>query len=257
MLFRSGSWSGSGTVSCGAGSVLENDNIFTAQNDAIFAGYTGGVGTFVNNGTFRKTTATGSTVFQQELGGGSIAFNNNGTVDLRTGSLAINSSYTLSGSPQLKLVLGGLNPGTQFSQETFAGAATLGGSLSVTLTNGFMPTNGQSFALATYSSSSGQLSSTQFPPLPVQSQWKLSYTVNSLLLQVVPSNVFQTTALTNGNFQFTFQGQTGSSCFIEVSTNLFNWAPLLTNTPFNGILNYVDPQTTQFSKRFYRATIFP
>jgi hypothetical protein len=178
-------------------------------------------------------------------------------VDLRTGSLAINGGYNLSGSPQLKLVLGGLNPGTQYSQETFGSAATLGGVLSVTLTNGFMPTNGQSFALATYTSSTGQFATTQFPPLPVEIRWKLTYGANSLLLQVVPSNVFQASSITNGNFQFTFQGQTGSSCFIEASTNLFDWAPLLTNTPFNGILNYIDTETPQFPNRFYRATIFP
>jgi hypothetical protein len=178
-------------------------------------------------------------------------------VDLQTGSLAINGGYTLSGSPQLKLVLGGINPGTQFSREIFAGSTTMGGILSVTLANGFSPTNGQSFAIATYASSTGQFSSTQFPPLPVELMWKLTYAASSLLLQVVPSNVFQTSSLTNGNFQFTFVGETGSSCLIEASTNLFNWAPLFTNAPFNGLLNYVDPQTPQFPKRFYRATIFP
>ena len=76
-------------------------------------------------------------------------------------------------------------------------------------------------------------------------------------MQVVPSTAFQSASLTNGDFQFSFAGPTGSSCLIEASTNLFNWAPLLTNAPFNGLLNYVDPQTPQFPKRFYRATIFP
>src|ERR1035438_1820636 len=99
------------------------------------------------------------TVFPPDSGG--VTLNNNGLVDLQTGSLAINGGYTLSGSPQLKLALGGVNPGTQFSQETFAGAATLGGILSVTLTNGFMPTNGQSFAVVTYGSESGQFASQQ------------------------------------------------------------------------------------------------
>jgi hypothetical protein len=257
----SGTWTGAGNVLCSCFSVLENDGLFTVQNDSWFDNNGGGYGSgqplpvFVNNGTFRKKTTAGSTVFTGNYGG--VAFNNNGTVNVQSGTLAINGSYALSGSPQLKLVLGGLNPGTQYSQETFGGAATLGGILSVTLTNGFMPTNGQSFALATYPSSTGQFSSTQFPPLPVELQWKLSYTANSLLLQVVPANVFQTAALTNGNFQFTFGGQTGSSCLIEVSTNLFDWKPLLTNAPFNGSLNYIDLQTPQFSKRFYRATIFP
>ena len=152
-----GMWTGAGTVYCDAASVFENDGTFTVQNDSSFAGYTGGspFPVFINNGTFRKNTTTGTTIFHSDNGG--VAFNNNGTVDLQTGSVAINGGYTLSGSPQLKLVLGGLNPGNQFSQETFAGSATLGGLLSVTLTSGFSPTNGQSFAIVTYGSESGQI----------------------------------------------------------------------------------------------------
>src|ERR1019366_7779205 len=89
-----GTWTGTGPVSCGSTSVFENDGTFTVQNDATFAGYNGGVATFVNNGTFRKTTTTGTTLFQQELGGGIVAFNNNGTVDLQTGSLALGGGGT-------------------------------------------------------------------------------------------------------------------------------------------------------------------
>jgi hypothetical protein len=255
-----GLWSGTGPVVCSYGSVFENDGLFTVQNDSAFTDDAQGAGyynlpVFQNNGTLLKNTTTGTTSFPADNGG--VSFNQNGIVDLQTGSLAINGSYTLSGAPQLALVLGGLNPGTQFSQETFAGSALFGGSLSVTLTNGFTPTNGQSFAIATYNSSTGQFSTTQLPPLPVVSKWQLTYNPGSLLLQVVPSTAFQSAALTNGNFNFVFAGQTGSSCLIEVSTNLLLWTPLFTNAPFNGTLNYVDPQTPQFSQRFYRATIFP
>ena len=49
----------------------------------------------------------------------------------------------------------------------------------------------------------------------------------------------------------------GARTELTLGPNLFNWAPLFTNAPFNGLLNYVDPQTPQFPKRFYRATIFP
>src|ERR1039458_1637185 len=131
-----GVWTGAGAVNCSFGSVFENDGAFTVQNDSSFANNGANndglhyMPVFVNNGTFRKNTTTGTTDFNNYNGG--VAFNNNGLVDLQTGSLAINGGYTLSGSPQLKLALGGVNPGTQFSQETFAGAATLGGSLSVT-----------------------------------------------------------------------------------------------------------------------------
>jgi hypothetical protein len=206
--------------------------------------------TFANAGTVRKSGGTGTSII------GAI-FNNTGTLDLHSGTLGINASYSASPASRLQVSLGGLNAGTQFGNEAFTGAAVFAGTLGITLTNGFAPTNGNSFVLATYPSSTGQFSATQFPPLPVQSQWKLSYTANSVLLQVVPSNVFASSSITNGNFQFTFQGQTGSSCLIEVSTNLVNWTQLLTNTPFNGILIYTDSQTGQFQKRFFRATIFP
>jgi hypothetical protein len=258
-------WAGAGHVECSFGSAFTNNATFTIQTDSFFDcdgtyyGYGPPPPLFVNNGSVIKNTTTGTTFFHAG-GYGGVAFNNNGTVDLRTGSLAINSSYTLSGSPQLKLVLGGLNPGTQFSQETFGGAATLGGVLNVTLANGFMPTNGQSFALATYGSSTGQFATTQFPPLPLVSRWQLAYNANSLVLQVLPTAVFQNPSTINGKFQFTFVGQTGSSCIIYGSTNsthLFVWVPLLTNTPFNGTLDFVDPQSAQFPGRLYHATIFP
>ena len=205
---------------------------------------------FANAGIVRKSGGTNTSAINA-------IFNNTGTLDLHSGTLEITGAYTTTPTDQLQISLGGLNAGTQFGNEAFTGAATFDGTLGVTLTNSFAPTNGNSFVLATYPSSTGQFSSTQFPPLPVDIRWKLTYGATALLLQVVPSNVFQAGSLTNGNFQLTFQGQMGSSCLIETSTNLFNWKPLLTNTPFNGILQYVDPQTPQFPKRFYRATIFP
>jgi hypothetical protein len=205
---------------------------------------------FVNQGVLRKSGGTGISTINP-------VFNNSGTVDLHSGTLRINGSYLTSPTNQLLISLGGLNAGTQFGSESFNGMATFDGMLNIVLTNNFAPTNGNSFVIATYGSSTGQFSATQFPPLPLELKWKLTYAASSLLLQVVPANVFQTSSLTNGNFQFTFGGETGSSCLIEVSTNLFDWTPLLTNAPFNGTLNYVDPQTPQFPTRYYRATIFP
>ena len=256
-----GTWTGAGQVSCSFNSIFENDSTFTIQNDSAFINNASGYGNglplplFVNNGTFRKNTTTGTTMFNPNYGG--VAFNNNGTVDLRSGTLGLYSSNSTTPASQLKIAIGGPASGTQFGTELFSGAAAFDGTLLLSLTNSFTPTNGQSFAIANYTSFTGQFATTQFPPLPVVSQWKLTYGANALLAQVVPSNVFQSSSLTNGNFQFSFRGQTGSSCLIEVSTNLLNWVPLLTNAPFIGTLNYTDLHTLQFTKRFYRATIFP
>jgi hypothetical protein len=59
---------------------------------------------------------------------------------------------------------------------------------------------------------------------------------------------------TNG-FAMTLQGLINSNYLIEASTDLQRWTPILylaaTNTPFN----LTDPDATNFSRRFYRATL--
>ncbi len=165
-------------------------------------------------------------------------------------------NYVQSSSGRLGLVIAGTTPGTNYSQFA-ANSMTLDGALAVSLGAGFVPQNANAFDLLTYSAHTGQFATMQLPPLPVISHWLVAYNPGALVLQVVPANAFQSSSLTNGNFAFSFAGQTGSSCLIEASTNLLNWTPLFTNAPFNGTLNYIDPQTPQFPVRFYRATIFP
>ena len=207
---------------------------------------------FLNNAPgarLRKTGGTGSTSLNY-------TFANSGVIEVRSGTVTFDGNYaSASTSSELDLVLGGLTPGTEFTRLATSGNLPLDGTLKVTLTNSFIPTNGQSFTIATHGSRTGQFAVTQFPPLPITSQWQLTYNPGSLVLQVVPVTAFQSASITNGNFQFAFVGQTGSSCLIEVSTNLFNWTPLFTNTPFNGTLNFADPQTAQFPMRFYRAKV--
>ncbi len=255
-------WAGTGNIKCSYASVFENDGTFTVQNDSGYLNNSDGYGEsltlvplFVNQGTFRKSTATGTTTFDANYGG--TTFSNLGVLDLQSGTVVFNGNFSTTPSSTLKISLSGTNAGTQFGVESFANPATFTGTLAVSLVNGFVPTNGQSFAIANYPSSSGQFSITQLPPLPPVSHWQVSYNSSALLLLVVPGNAFQSTALANGNFGFVFIGQSGSRCLIEASTNLLDWSPLLTNAPFNGTLNYTDAMTAQFPQRFYRGTIFP
>jgi hypothetical protein len=54
----------------------------------------------------------------------------------------------------------------------------------------------------------------------------------------------------SGAFSFNLTGTTGSLYVVETSTNLVGWVPVLTNAaPFN----FVDPNASQFSRRFYKA----
>jgi len=58
----------------------------------------------------------------------------------------------------------------------------------------------------------------------------------------------------SAGFSFNLTGTPGSFYVVEVSTNLVNWLPVLTNAaPFN----FVDSNASNFSCRFYQAVPFP
>jgi hypothetical protein len=63
--------------------------------------------------------------------------------------------------------------------------------------------------------------------------------------------------LANGHFQFTLGGPNATSALILGSTNLIDWQPLMTNSPFTGHLNFDDSLATGFDKRFYQVKITP
>lgn len=78
-----------GTLSIGSSATL------TATGNDALTRTASGVGTFSNAGTFRKITGTGTTTVSF------ISFNNTGTVDLQTGTLALNSGLTNNGTFQV------------------------------------------------------------------------------------------------------------------------------------------------------------
>ena len=175
-----GAWSGTGRLQVG-GSVLSNSGTFTVLGDAQVFNHTGGSAVFINNGTFLKSGGT-NTTFLPDNGG--MAFNNNGTVDLRSGVLALGAGYTPSPTSQLKLAIGGLAAGTQFSQLNLSGAAALAGTLSVSLSNGFTPTNGQTFTVVSGSSLTGSFSTQSLPALPAGLVWTVDQNPGSIVLRI-------------------------------------------------------------------------
>src|ERR1700677_1222781 len=75
---------------------------------------------------------------------------------------------------------------------------------------------------------------------------QLAYTVSSVPALGLP-------VFSSSGFSFPVTGITGSNCVIQVSTNLTQWIPLLTNTvPFQ----FTDSNANHFSRRFYRA-VYP
>jgi hypothetical protein len=68
------------------------------------------------------------------------------------------------------------------------------------------------------------------------------------------ANLIGSAYLTNGQFRFGLAGVPGYTYVIQASTNLVQWRSLQTNhSPFN----FVDPNASQFPRRFYRGAYFP
>jgi hypothetical protein len=84
---------------------------------------------------------------------------NNAEVDVGqpggTGVLTIVGDYTQTAGADLAVRIGGTNPGADFDQLAVTGQATLDGTLTVHLINGFQPNSGQGFTVLTFGSGSG------------------------------------------------------------------------------------------------------
>ena len=123
-------WSGPGPIDFLAGASFINSGSFTAQNDAAMRSSSiGGNGSFTNagDGIFTKNTGTNSSLLE-------IAFTNDGTLNVETGTLVFGGIYTQTGAANvsaggvMRLNNGGssggdfaLSPGAllQFSGGTF------------------------------------------------------------------------------------------------------------------------------------------
>ena len=89
---------------------------------------------------------------------------NSGTIHVGgagvAGTLTIMGNFTQTSTGVLNVEIGGTSAGSQFDQLVISGMATLGGTLNVTLLNGFVPATGNTFPVLTFSSSSGSFATT-------------------------------------------------------------------------------------------------
>jgi len=102
---------------------LTNNSSFDIQTDENLRQYTGAVSTFINNGTVSKTAGTGTTAIQAHP-------NNNGTMEVLTGTLSVgisnatgNSEGTFTVSARAKLDLKGNQ--TMLATSVITGAGSL------------------------------------------------------------------------------------------------------------------------------------
>jgi hypothetical protein len=101
--------------------------------------------------------------------------------------LTLARSYTQNSGSVLRIEIGGLTAGTQYDRLVVSNTATLGGSLTVVLTNGFVPSAGNSFVVLQAASLGGtKFAATNLPAIGTN-LWTVTYAANTAVVLSVSS----------------------------------------------------------------------
>jgi hypothetical protein len=248
------------TVWTGAGSINLNDAVITNRVGAVFDEqnsssifFGGGAPRFDNAGTFRKSVNIGRTTI-----GGSVNFNNYGTVDIQSGYLAANGGYDSSSNAVLNCALAGTLPGTNYGQLQVSGTVTLNGTLSVNLTNNFIPTTNDSFTVLTAGACNGTFANFIYPSNEVSmisSNTATSVIVRAINILALPQHLLWQPQFSGGKFSFSFQTISNQSYSIQQNTNAAttNWFVVTNITGDGSLFEFVIPITTGSPQDFFRV----
>lgn len=128
---------------------------------------------FGNGGTFTGNVVSGG-IF------------NVGDAIKQAGKLAITGTYTQSASGILPIDIGGTTAGTQFDQLNISGAATLGGTLSLDLINGFTPTVGTTYDIMNFGSETGTFATVTGTHINPTEHFQVIVSPTNVMLDVAP-----------------------------------------------------------------------
>ena len=206
----------------------------------------GGSPGLFNFGTVRKSGGTNVSYINT-------TFINTGTLDVQSGVVDINPSdlnYSLTGGT----IHIGISSSNAFGQVALSGnPAVLDGTISANLNNGYVPAAGNTFAVVTFSSSSGAFTNVN---LPAAVAWQTTYGATNFVLTAQARTAPALTApkwFARNQFEFSFSAATLTNYTIQYSTNLVNWTSILEllGTNGSGTLTIIDPNATN-NARFYR-----
>jgi hypothetical protein len=173
----------SGTMVWGGGNLNMNSCIITNDVGATFQiqgaaafNYQGGAPRIDNAGTFLPSP-TGTTAFY------SVAFDNYGAINFGVGGLfLLDGGYLGTSNSVVNYGIDGKTPGTNFAQIQAPGPITLNGTLSVNLTNHYVPTTNDSFTLVSVGTRNGAFGNFTYPSNNVS--MVLSNTATSVIVRV-------------------------------------------------------------------------
>jgi hypothetical protein len=102
-----------------------------------------------------------------------------------TGILRIRDKYTQQAGGSFNLDIGGHAPGSQFDQLNITNLATLGGSLTIRLSDGYVPSIGDTFPIVIAGSRSGEFATIVGLEIGAGKRFQVTYSATGVTLQVV------------------------------------------------------------------------
>ena len=159
----------------GNGSIINNlaNGIINLTPNSVVSADFGGTYVFNNAG---QVTMTGPGTARIDD-----TFNNSGTVSVQSGTLALSGSYNLTNG----ILNFGITSLTDYGRINLAGSATLTGTVSANLNNGYVPVAGNSFAVLSYGDEDGIFTNQN---LPLAVTWQTNYSATIFSLQVLTVN---------------------------------------------------------------------
>ena len=104
---------------------------------------------------------------------------------LSPGLLNVPGTCTQTAAASYDVELGGVAPGTAYDKVAVSGPAGLAGTLNVTLVNGFVPADLDTFTIMTYATSTGSFGSINLPALGGDLVWKVHHDPTAFVLEVL------------------------------------------------------------------------
>ncbi|HTI97809.1 MAG TPA: hypothetical protein VL527_02815, partial [Dongiaceae bacterium] len=204
-----------------------------------------GAETFNNAGTLRKSGGPGTTTIGPQVNNAPT-----GVVEAQVGTLSLTGGGVL-GSGSLRCGITSLG---SYGRINFPGTVTLSGTIGAVLLGSFVPPINSTFSLVTCASHTGAFASLALPPVAI---WATNYTATSFTVTVTSLNNLaptQSGQWTGNGFVLSLNGPNDlGTNIVYASTNLQNWAPIYTNPPTNGIIQFLDTDSKKFRMRFYRT----
>ena len=196
-----------------------------------------GVGWFHNSGTVRKSAGNLTTGFD-------ISFDNSGTVQAQSGTIAFQSASPQTAAAKLEVSLGGPSPGSGFGRIEFSTAPTFAGRFTLSTRDGFRPNPGDTFSVLGYPSAAGDFTCMNGLDLGAGLRLSPRFTPSGLVLTAV---AYETNALPALTQAWTLTGLLVSwppeftGWELRSATNL--GAPVWLPIPVAGTNNTVVPKT--------------